>query len=151
MNFLEGLRRIYTVIAVPIIIGVTAYWWNEASVRPYPFDVAAAKAEGYQEYEIANFLASTSGDDIGAVRAQGVTDAQAIEFLMKTSYLPIGRSYKYTGAELLREIPRKKSIVPKQAMYAAAGAVVSGSVLFGIWMIFQWIFTGFFPSKKVAK
>lgn len=151
MNFLRGLRRICIVLAVPIVIGISAYWWQEGAKRPYPFDLAAAKAEGYQNEEIANFLASSYGQNMSEVRLQGVSDTAVIDYLLNTTYQATGKTYRQSGEQWLREIPPKKSTVPKQAWYAASAGAVSALVLAGLWMIFQWIFTGFFPSTKAAK
>ena len=146
MNILEGLRRVYIVVSIPIVFGMGIYWWGEAAVRPYPFDVAAAKAEGYQEWEVADYLVRSYGKNLEDVRALGFTDAGAIDTLLKLQYQAVGKTYRQEGEQWLREIPRKKTTIPKQAVWAAGAATATAFVLFVLWVIFQWIFVGFFPS-----
>lgn len=136
---MEGLKRIYIVLALPVVIAGAAATWIDS--HPMCLDQAAMSND-----ELLNALrrADATGDTAGAKRlADYLAGLQAHN----------SSAAQTSGIDPKTVIWDKPGCTTKAQRLGrtALGAAVAGGALFILWLIFRWVVAGFAPSLKREK
>ena len=127
MNFLEGLKRLYIIFSLLVMVGVAGNVWVDT------------RSSCIQ----AVFQDKTPASNYAAIPTEELLPDQ------RRRDSPIDPSdVKWdTPTTQANGCPTKAERVG----YTALGAVVTGIFLFVTWLIFRWIMIGFFPALKREK
>ncbi len=148
MNFLEGIKRLFIIFSVLVVVAGGGLGWSENGP---PYGCVEESSIKWDQPPSVNFSKMTDEElfdilrkaDASGDKAKADGAARAIK----------DRSGPWSKYEVVRPAlqplvicpPKTQSLI-KQVSYAAGIAAALAAVMFALWLCLRWIIVGFFPS-----
>lgn len=144
MNFLEGIRRIFLLGSLVIVVAAGALGWEVGGSKSQ-CRVQDARVQQGQSSQPGGKEGNPWDNDPIIWAAPGTTVPATGNFWDNDVLIrPAPGTRASTIDACLKDPGRNK----KRAAYAIFFSAVSAVILFAIWLMIRWVFAGFFPNLR---